>query len=249
MEALKIGTYNVRGLGDAAKARKVFHYLNLREYDIVFLQETHITKSKEKFYKNMWGGRIYFSNGESNARGTAILKKKKTPFQVNYQETDSEGRTVILHGSINCTMLVLVNVYGPNDKKLNYYQDLFAKLKMTEKPHIIAGDFNVILNPEMDKFGGRETVKCKAADLLRKVMEVEFLTDIWRQLHKEKKTFTWHGTDRNKGKVGGRLDLILVSNAILSLIEITKITPSFMSDHSIVYITVKTMLQKRGPGY
>ena len=55
MNNIKIGTFNVRGLANHSKRRKIFHFLNQREFDVVFLQETHSTKKYEKYWRSSWG--------------------------------------------------------------------------------------------------------------------------------------------------------------------------------------------------
>ena len=37
---LNIISYNVRGIANNEKRKEIFHYLNKKAYDIVFLQET-----------------------------------------------------------------------------------------------------------------------------------------------------------------------------------------------------------------
>ena len=49
-------TYNVRGLRDLKKRRKLFNYLKKHssKQGFIFLQETHSTKEVEKFWKAQW---------------------------------------------------------------------------------------------------------------------------------------------------------------------------------------------------
>ena len=54
-EGIKIASYNVRDLGSAIKRREIFHFLNKKDYDVVFLQETHSMKNSEQLWSNEWG--------------------------------------------------------------------------------------------------------------------------------------------------------------------------------------------------
>ena len=47
MSFINMYTYNVRGLGNAKKRCEVFHFLNIKNCDVVFLQETHSAKKYE----------------------------------------------------------------------------------------------------------------------------------------------------------------------------------------------------------
>ena len=57
---LRIISYNCRGLRDKNKR-------------ISLIQESHSTLTNELKWQGEWGGKIYFSHGEFNAKGVAIL--------------------------------------------------------------------------------------------------------------------------------------------------------------------------------
>ena len=59
---IKLSSFNCRGLQDNFKRKKVFHYMRNTESDIIFLQETHSTKSEEAFWKSQWGESAWFAN-------------------------------------------------------------------------------------------------------------------------------------------------------------------------------------------
>ena len=80
---------NVRGLSNNRKRAAVFAWCKRQGADVLFLQETHSTKSSEKTWEKCWGNTIYFSHGKSNARGTCILIKPSLKIDVEKQTTDS----------------------------------------------------------------------------------------------------------------------------------------------------------------
>ena len=51
MANLNVSTFNVRGLGQFTKHMEVFHFLHEKNYDVVFIQETHCAKHLEKRWK------------------------------------------------------------------------------------------------------------------------------------------------------------------------------------------------------
>ena len=73
---VNFASYNVRGLGNLQKRKKVFNYLRYSTFEIIYLQETHSSKEIEKFWKSMWCGQIIYAHNNSKAGGTAILIKK-----------------------------------------------------------------------------------------------------------------------------------------------------------------------------
>ena len=43
---------------------------------MTFIQEAHITGDIAKLWESEWGGKLFYSAGESNARGVVTLFKK-----------------------------------------------------------------------------------------------------------------------------------------------------------------------------
>ena len=53
-------TLNVRGLRSNVKRKSLFRYLRSNKFDIVCLQETHVTDDVNKQWKKEWGGEILY---------------------------------------------------------------------------------------------------------------------------------------------------------------------------------------------
>ena len=104
-------SYNVRGLRDNKKRRKLFLYFQNHKYDFILLQETHSTVNDIITWKTEWGGDIYFSHGSRHSKGVMILTKPSTNYVVNSVVEDPNGRYVILNMTVNGTGLELVNVH------------------------------------------------------------------------------------------------------------------------------------------
>ena len=70
---IKFASYNVRGLKNDIKRRKLFSYLTAKKYDVVCLQETHCEKNDLPKWEKEWKGNIYSNFGTNRSKGTAIL--------------------------------------------------------------------------------------------------------------------------------------------------------------------------------
>ena len=109
--------------------------LEIRLRGAVFL---HILRSEnsvfetgdELFWKNEWGGEIYFSHGTRHRKGVCILFDPSIEVnKVKYYLSDNSGRIVLIHLNYNGMELSLCNIYAPNDhadqlrfiKELNNY--------------------------------------------------------------------------------------------------------------------------------
>ena len=55
MVQLKIGSLNVRGLGNKIKRRTVLNYFKHKCLDIIFIQEVHCTAKLIKLWQAEWG--------------------------------------------------------------------------------------------------------------------------------------------------------------------------------------------------
>ena len=152
--------YNVRGLGNFSKRREIFHYLHTKDFNVIHLQETHSVKYMEKLWKSQWGSRIYFSHGQSNARGTAILVKRNVNVIVHNVFTDLDGRMIILDITHGKSRISLANIYAPNSASPIFFQELDKKLlDIGNDLKIVAGDFNLILDKNLDQKGGQGNTK------------------------------------------------------------------------------------------
>ncbi len=245
---LKLASYNCNGIGNANKRRQIFQYVKLKKIDICILQESHSTKNMEKIWKSEWGGKILFSHGVSNSRGVCILFKPGLTFKTHDIKRDNDGRLLCIDLEIGDARFTLAGLYAPADKdEPNFFTDCFKIIEQFDNnSKIIAGDFNLVMDLDMDKKGGLPRTHFKSRDILKLYMEESDILDIWREQHPDEKKYTWH---RTKPPVFCRLDMIFVSFDMLGFVENSDILPSFKSDHSMVSLTVDLHKEDRGRGF
>ena len=247
MEGLKIISCNVNGLADSKKRRQVFNYLRQKEVDIVYMQETHSTKNSKNMWRNLWGGKIIFSHGEPNARGTAILFAKNVDVKITKEYVDKKGRQAFCIIEYNEQKIALCNVYAPNEDDPEFFVEIVEKLANIEVDHIVwGGDLNTYLT-ENDKKGGKSIKNLpRATNVINSFLEEYAWTDVWRYFNRDKFQFTWK---RNKPKpIYSRLDYFLMPEGSIDYVNECEIWPGFLSDHSFVYMKLKFEKGLRGPG-
>ena len=191
---VNIATFNVRGLSNVQKRRKIFNFLHKKLYDIICIQEAHCSKSQEKVWKSQWGGQIIFLHGASNARGCMILIKKNIATKIHFILNDKIGHYNIVDISVNNNRIVLCNIYAPNSDDVTFFQDIANHLTNLKAKHIImSGDFNTVLEQKDKKssLGQNNPGHPKCVDFLKTIMSQFNLIDIWRVRHPEKERFTW----------------------------------------------------------
>ena len=116
---VEILSYNVRGLGNEKKRKKVFNYIKKHTSGnaVIFLWETHSTKKDEMLWKLQWHGNIIFSHGSSNKKGVLIPFRWGLEYKLLSPEiVDDDGRHLILHIEIQGSPYILLTYHGPNDE-------------------------------------------------------------------------------------------------------------------------------------
>ena len=242
-------TFNVNGLADNVKRREIFNYLIEKKSSLVLLQEVHSVKGCENFWSTQWGRKIYFSHGESNARGVAILLAKDFDCQVHNVVKDNAGRYLILYCTIHHQKVVICNIYAPNRDDPIFFEMVFTDLiRFTPDYFVIGGDLNLALDPLIDKYSGKsQATMDKAAEWLNSQISDLELTDVWRHFNADIPGYTWRRL--RPDKVFSRLDYFLISDPALQLVNKIDIMPGFRSDHSIVRMTLSLDSFSRGPEY
>ena len=236
----------MQGIKDKKKRTKVFRHLRETNADVVLLQETHSEKCSHRMWRNEWRGHALFSDGASNARGVAILFKDSFSRKITKVYRDEEGRYLDVTILIEDQNLRILNVYAPNADEPNFFIQLFNRIQASEDDHIlIGGDLNIILNPDLDRRGGRKNLT-KSAIFVNEFLDQNDWADIWTQYNPDIFQFTWKGS---RPLIMSRLDYFLAPLCTLSLVTDVKILPAKVSDHCPIVVTINTEHTLRGPGY
>ena len=151
MDSLNVLSFNCQGLCDMKKRRDVFHYLKTLKYSIYCLQDIHIEEKMQSYVKAEWGYECFFSSYNSNSRGVGIFFRNDFEFKVHNVNRDNEGNYILISFTAFEREFLLVNVYGPNKDSPSFFENLQNIIKSYKNNFVIAcGDWNTVLNPEMD---------------------------------------------------------------------------------------------------
>ena len=246
MDKLKIISMNAQGLRDKNKRKDVFNFLKNKNASIYFVQDTHFTDEEMKTIYIDFGFTCYFNNNDSRSRGVATFISKNIDFNLSTEYADKGGNLLILDCRIDNKSLTLVNIYGPNKDTPDFYQHIKNKIQEFNNPCIMAGDFNLILNPSIDCYDYLHLNNPKARDAVFDLMLDSNLIDCWRDLNMEKKEFTWFKKNTNKKS---RLDFFLISNSLMTYVNDAKIVAGYRTDHSIISLNLDLDKFKKGSSY
>ena len=138
---------NVKGIKSYKKRLKLMQYFKekVESTGVLFLQETHSSGKVQQKWKEDFKGYVFFSNGKTNSCDVLTTYFGKETFNVKKQETDKEGRILILDVSVNDSEYILINLYNANTEKeqINVFSNMFALLKKFD------------INPKKHNYGGR----------------------------------------------------------------------------------------------
>ena len=251
---LKFLTLNVRGLREKSKRQTIFNWLKGKKHNVILLQETHSDETVEIEWKKEWGSSMYFSHGETNSKGVAILLDKDYDFEIKEIAKDKDGRILFLEVVLNGDSIMLGNVYGPTKNKqkdqIEFVQQISSMLDAhRDKNIVIGGDFNICQDTTLDKNTVSNETMSLAAKSIQNLKDDFNLIDIWRVLNPTTKRYTWRGKTKT-GHTASRIDYWLTSNNLIYDIHKTDILPSIKSDHSLLLLTlVVHETQQRGRGF
>ena len=243
-----IVTINTRGLGNKHKRWQMFEWLKNLNSSIYLLQETHTTKQHDKVWKTEWKGELFLSGNKSNSLGVGILinPKSNITFKMCYEIV--EGRLIAAEIENNNTPLIIVHVYGTNNDGDTIFKQLQTFItKNNDKNIIIGGDFNAVIQTQLDKKNGRNDTSSKCRKAINSIIESSDLCDIWRIKHPNKKQYTWFSS--SKPPICCRLDYFLISTNLCNVIKSCNIYPGYKTDHNIVKIEINNNTEKKGAGY
>ena len=229
------------------KRVKMFDFLKEKlGRGILFIQETHSIPADKVRWSNELGFDIYLNSGESNARGTLIAVSKNFELSNTKYVDDKNGRLQILACEHENQKLMFINIYNTNEEKtqIKHLKLLQTKLELFEDileyKIILGGDFNFVLDRDLDAEGGAKTMMPKSIAELIKIESKFELCDIFRVRFPKKRRFTWR---KNNPKTKRRLDFFLISNDLQENVEKIEVLASVSSDHNPILLKIKTVRQ------
>ena len=242
-------TLNCNGIRNWAKRNSIFNKIRANKVDIAFLQETFSTPEVEYHWSKEWGNTAIWNSAQNNSKGVAILLCHNN-IVVKKTMQDSSGRIIAADLSTFGENFHVVNVYAPvggtnspNDEQNRFYKSIYLYVQ-SAFPTILAGDFNCVDNPLLDRsnFNDKQVNKYKS-DSLNEICNTFDFKDALRCIDPNAHTFTWVGPS-----VATRLDRFYVNEGIV--VKACDTSHVTVSDHSAVTVNLEiSSIRNFGKGY
>jgi len=244
---IKILSLNCRGLNGKQKRRDVMNYLQNKNASILCLQDVHFTGDMEVMVKDEWGGEAFFSPFTSQSRGVAILIKNGIDCKIHNFQKDDSGNWIALDMSLNNIRITLISLYGPNDDKPTFYQNIKKLIEDLNNAHcILCGDWNLVQDPELDSLNYVRINNPNARKVVLEIKEHLRLIDPWRLQNPSLRRYTWRQPTPLKQS---RLDFFLFLDELMTYFQSSQIIPGYRTDHSVISLTLDIATIKRGKGF
>jgi len=256
-DCLQLVTYNVNGLGDDYKTKRLVNKLikhnECRNPTVIALQETHLTHKTTRAFNNKWRFQSIHSCHTSASAGVSILYFSHQWAEVVAEETDLEGRicSVTLKSHLD-EKFSFVSIYVPssNRESLAFIDSVeaFCSELLRNNPDsklILLGDFNYTTDHHdyiTRNVSPIETILRLKIGMLTQTFD---LKDSYRQIHL-KGGFTWG--HKNSSNSISRIDRIFTPASSV-ILDAEVVTDFDQSDHSLLITKLKVTTNKpRGPG-
>ena len=243
MDSIYICSLNINGIRNKKQRNSLFRTLKKKNFDIICLQETFITDEVSNIWEREWGGQMFYSPGTNNSKGQIILINKDFPFAISTETITDRILTISFttdKGKIN-----IVNSYAPNTDRVAFFTCLSNHLDSLEGELIVCGDFNCVLDNDLDIISGNKHNN-RDVEFFQEVITTHSLNDTWRLFHSDEKEFSW---SRKNPFLARRLDYLFTSDNIFDTCILCDMVSYSFTDHRSVEIKYSLSNMKRGPSY
>ena len=238
--AIRVTTYNVRGLGDEAKLRHLinscYKKASVSDTDaIFFFQETYINGWNKIPY--LWRGNYHLTEGNGHRCGclTLLSSHINIVHSINFED---RGHLLVCQrtGDLR-TSYILVNLYAPcpnSQAKIDFFERIFDAISEASITYecqniIVAGDFNLNFRPNEVRNRAYPPQESRIAKIVAGFGLGLGLRDVW----KDKSEFTWR---RPNTDTFSTIDRVLFSESTMEIIHVTTEWALSASDHASVEV-------------
>lgn len=235
-DRVKFLTWNVQGLNDRRKIRKVSAYLVRRKIDVALLQESHLPAAHIECTRSLFRGPIHAAGFTAYAQGVVTWVSPRSHLTLEEVHTDVNGRYTITRCKGRGLEFIIFNIYGPNFDCPQFIHDLqLSARQFKDVPIIWGGDFNCTLDPALDRSGGPPRRLSSMAEAIKDTLIELGLLDAWRMWNPAHGGYTHYSAPH---QLHARIDYWFISDTFRLAIRDCEVLARTYSDHSPVALTL-----------
>ena len=151
--ALNLASLNVRGLRDSSKCTRLLAELKNLGVNVAAVQETHFTCGADcRVLESDFN--VFSAYGSRTSAGVSLLVGRSLDADVDVVLADDGDRLVVADVAVKSFKFRLVAVYASNiaAERVSFFRRLAPFLDYTKRL-VLMGDWNAILDPNIDKVG------------------------------------------------------------------------------------------------
>lgn len=204
-------------------------------FDCIGLQETIKSSFRQRVLKRFAGQKDMFWSWLpcKGHFGGLLMGVDKELASVSSEDMGTFYQSINLTMKADGFQWTLLNIYGPayDDRKLEFLEEIQAKVQSAEHPVLLGGDFNLIRRVE-EKSNGNVNVHMMEA--FNEMIDNTALRD----LHRTGSRFTW--TNKQNPPIMCVLDRVLVSNSWEEKFNVVSVVlaPRLGSDHNPLIVDI-----------
>ena len=246
--ALNLDSLNVRGLKDSSKCTRLLGELKNLGVDVTAVQETQFTCGADcgVLESNF---AVFSAYGSRISAGVSLLVGRSLDADVDVVFAGDGGRLVVADVAVKSFKFRLVAVYASNiaAERISFFRRLAPFLDDTKRL-VLMGDWNVILDPKIDKVGrgARRAGRCDSS--LVGFVTRHSLVDRFRLDHPGREMWTWLDSSPS-AKVGSYLDRVLVRRADTDFVSCPTFHLIAWTDHKLVRVSLRLANRPSLAGY
>ena len=230
-----ISTLNVNSIKNSIKRNSIFVDLSCFPTDLILLQDTHSSPDLQTQFIAEWtcGQSIFHSPPPTTSvSGVAILVNDPNICLSNIM-SDNEGCILAADVSRVNFAICVINIYAPSSlipyNKLHIFFNNLYPYFSTKLPNILAGDFNFVENPQIDRYPPQP--KRHSFSTFSQLINTFNLCDALRTLTPNDQIFT-HRSQHSQS----RPDRFYISSTLAPTAHTS--TPNSCSDHVTIKINL-----------
>lgn len=224
-------------LSHPVKRKKILDYIHKQIAEIILLQETKLDEKLAETLKGNQYTEALCSGAKGKKNGIITVISKRSRINLTSHSTDKQGRWIISKLQKEYSEFFVTNIYAPTNDDSEFWEELEDNIKLIpdSATSVIAGDFNLTLDPIIDRNSSCKFKPKKSHTALKHLCNRFNMLDAWRLQNPTEREYTFYSFPHNSYS---RIDYFLISGNAISRINQSTIEPRIGSDHSCVTLTL-----------